>query len=64
MAIGARMQAFLFASVLIFVNEPAATGYECQNRDTGVVDLTFASVQQRVLKANVKSKTTPETYIC
>jgi hypothetical protein len=29
-----------------------------------VVDLTFASVWPRVLKANVKSKTTLESDIC
>src|SRR5271154_3963239 len=30
----------------------------------GVVDLTFDSVSPRVLQANVKSKTTLESYIC
>src|SRR6478736_2196428 len=33
-----------------------ATRYECQNRDTGAVDLTFAPVLPRTLMANVKSK--------
>src|SRR5215475_4956067 len=31
---------------------------------TGAVDLTFASVLPRVLIANVKSKTAPESYSC
>jgi hypothetical protein len=31
---------------------------------TSVVNLTFATVFPRILMANVKSKTTLETYIC
>jgi hypothetical protein len=51
------------ALVLTFVNELAATGCECQNRDTSVVDLTFDSVSRRILKSNVKSKATLESNL-
>jgi hypothetical protein len=50
--------------VLTFVNALATTQYECQNRETSAVDLTFASLSPRVLIANVKSKTALESDIC
>jgi hypothetical protein len=48
--------AFAFAS-------HAALLYRRLHASPGAVDLTFASVSLRILKANVKSKTTLETYI-
>ena len=42
-------------TALTFVNRFAAV------TDAGLVDLTFASVLPRVLEANAKSKTTPES---
>src|ERR1700751_5956374 len=37
---------------------------EIKGFPASVVDLTFDSASQRVLKSNVKSKTTLESYIC
>jgi len=38
--------------VLAFVNEPAATGYECQNRDATLVPQSF---DRRLLKDGDRS---------
>src|SRR6516225_12370163 len=43
-------------SVLPFVQALAATRYECQDRDTSAVNLTFAPVLPRTPIANVKFK--------
>jgi hypothetical protein len=50
--------------VLTFVKLPAAIGYECQNRDTGMATLTFLSVRPRVLQRNVRVQATLESWSC
>ena len=50
-------------SVTIYHNTSCGTSRNVLAMIPSVVDLTFASVRPRDLKANVKSKTTLATYI-